>query len=538
MADFVHGDQADLKLAHEKHMHEKELNEKDIEAGSKGIIADNDAQEDSVEVIKARELRTKGILGKLTAGEEWLDEKMGIETQGIDRIHEEDKKPPSLMNVFWLWWSLTCHVGTVPIGILGPEFGLSLNQSVAAIVVGTMLGALCTAYTGTLGPKLGLRAIATSRYSFGFWGAKLCSVLNVVIGGGFGVVNVVVVGQILSAVSDYHMTIAVGCVIIAVIGYVISVFGFALIHTYEKYSWIGTFILLCVLMGEVAPKVDASVPALDTGLGLAGSFLSFLSINFSSASGWCSIASDYYCNYPANTKSWKIFALTFFGISIPTIFATVIGACLGNAAISNPANTELAAVYDEHHLGGLLLEAYHPIGFSKFCLVLLVFSVLGNNIAVNYSSGLSLQLLGHYFHAVPRFIWSFLNALVIAILAIVGREHLSTIVSNFVSLLGYWTVSFTIILLIEDQYFRRHEGYNLNVWDVPGKLPWGIAAVMALLVGYLAGGVTGMAQVWYVGPIALKFGPFGGDVGVFLSGAFTLVVYPPARWYERKKTGR
>ncbi len=57
-----------------------------------------------------------------------------------------------------------------------------------------------------------------------------------VIGGGFAVVNVVVVGQILSAVSNYTMTIAVGCIIIAVIGYVISVFGFALRHTDEKDS--------------------------------------------------------------------------------------------------------------------------------------------------------------------------------------------------------------------------------------------------------------------------------------------------------------
>ena len=296
------------------------------------------------------------------------------------------------------------------------------------------------------------------------------------------------------------MTIAVGCVIIAVIGYVISVFGFALIHTYEKYSWIAAFILFLVLIGEVGDKVDASIPALDTGIAFSATFLSFLTINFSSASGWCSIAADYYCNYPANTKSWKIFALTFFGITIPTVFATVIGACLGNAAISGAdANPILADAYTNHGLGGLLREAYHPLHFSKFCLVLLVFSVLGNNVAVNYSSGLSLQLLGHYFHAVPRFVWSFVNALVIAVLAIAGRQHLSTIVSNFVSLLGYWTVSFTLILLVEDQWFRRREGYNLNVWDVPGKLPWGLAAVVALLAGYLAGGVTGMAQTWYIG---------------------------------------
>ncbi len=351
--------------------------------------------------------------------------------------------------------------------------------------------------------QLGLRAIATSRYSFGFYGAKLCSVLNVVVGGGFAVVNVVVVGQILSAVSNYSMPLEVGCVIIAVIGYVVSVFGFALVHTYEKYSWIMTAILLIVLLGEVGGKVDTSIPALDTGLSFQGSFLSFLALNFSSASGWCSIASDYYCNYPAKTKSYKIFFLTLFGISIPTIFATVIGACLGNIAISNTTGYPLLVeAYEDHGLGGLLRESYHPMGFSKFVLVLLVFSVLGNNIAVNYSSGLSLQLLGHYFHAIPRFIWSFANALVVAVLAIAGREHLSTIVSNFVSLLGYWTVSFTLILLVEDQWFRRKEGYNLNVWDVPSKLPLGVAAVLALLVGYLAGGVTGMAQTWYIGKLA------------------------------------
>lgn len=167
-----------------------------------------------------------------------------------------------------------------------------------------------------------------------------------------------------------------------------------------------------------------------------------------------------------------------------------------------------------------------------------MFSVIGNNIANIYSSGLCLQLLGHYSHAVPRFIWSFIFALVVAVLAISGKDHLSTIVSNFVSMLGYWAVSFTFILLIEDKYFRRHEGYNLSVWDQPGRLPWGAAAVMALLIGYLAGGVTGMSQTWYVGPISKKFGTYGGDVGVYLSGAFTIVTYPFLRALEKRYTGR
>lgn len=62
-----------------------------------------------------------GPLRKMREGEEWLDKKLGIETQGIDRIPEEQKKPPSVLNIFFMWWSLNLHVGVVPLGVLGPE---------------------------------------------------------------------------------------------------------------------------------------------------------------------------------------------------------------------------------------------------------------------------------------------------------------------------------------------------------------------------------------------------------------------------------
>jgi len=345
---------------------------------------------------------------------------------------------------------------------------------------------------------------------------------------GFGVVNVVVCGQILSAVSDYTMTIAVGCVIVVVISYLVSVFGFAIIHTYEKYSWIMNFILICILVGQATPHITPNAPPFDSGLSLAGGILSFLTLNFAAGSGWCSVASDYYCNYPATTKSWKVYGLTLAGILSTTSFVTIIGACIGTAASGSEAYPPWADAYTNHGMGGLLREIYHPLSFSKFCLVLCTFTVIGNNIVVNYSSGLSLQLLGHTFHAVPRFVWSFIVALVVAILSIVGKDHLANIVSDFVSLLGYWTISFTLILLIEDQWFRRHEGYNLEGWDNVHKLPWGVAATFTLITSYLTGGVPGMAQgglflplgilelsdvhtpVWYVGPIAKKFGPYGG----------------------------
>lgn len=92
--------------------------------------------------------------------------------------------------------------------------------------------------------------------------------------------NYVVVGQILSAVSNFKMSITVGIVIIAILSYIISIFGFRVVHTFEKYSWIYTLILFFVLIGQAAPTVNPSLPAETSGLGLAGAFLSILAINF------------------------------------------------------------------------------------------------------------------------------------------------------------------------------------------------------------------------------------------------------------------
>ena len=53
-----------------------------------------DVEYGTVEKIRSKSLQEKSFLRSLRRGEEWLDKKMGIETQGIDRIKEEDKDRP------------------------------------------------------------------------------------------------------------------------------------------------------------------------------------------------------------------------------------------------------------------------------------------------------------------------------------------------------------------------------------------------------------------------------------------------------------
>lgn len=67
-----------------------------------------DIERGEAEELKATRLQNeKSFLRKMRKGEEWLDAKLGIETRGIDRIPEEEKQPPQLINSFLMWWSLS-----------------------------------------------------------------------------------------------------------------------------------------------------------------------------------------------------------------------------------------------------------------------------------------------------------------------------------------------------------------------------------------------------------------------------------------------
>ena len=98
--------------------------------------------------------------------------------------------------------------------------------------------------------------------------------------------------------------------------------------------------------------------------------------------------------------------------------------------------------------------------------------------------------------AVPRFLWNSLLAAISLALAWGGREHLVDILTDFLSLLGYWTICFGAILAIETFWFRpRNGGYNLEGWQDQDQIPWGIAACLSLALG-MGVSFLGMDQTW------------------------------------------
>ena len=353
---------------------------------------------------------------------------------------------------------------------------------------------------------------------------------------GWAAVSCITGGLALTAVSDGHVSLIVGIVILAVVAWIISFIGLNAILIYERYAWFIFFVIFLIIFGETGKYADNTTPALDTGATLSGSILSLLAIVYGSSASWCTMASDYYVHYPANVSRTKVFLMTTFGIAIPTSIGMVAG-CVVASALNNKLDWKNA--YENQGLGYLIQDMLHPRGFAKFLLTLLVLSGINTNVISIYSASISFQQLARPFARIPRFLWTIFCFACILVLAIGGREKLNAYLQNFLSLLGYWCTSYGIILFQEHFIFRKgkFENYDLEGWNDPARLPIGIGAAVAFSLGVVSW-VMGMDETWYVGPVAKTIGAYGGDVANEMAFVVTAVTYYPARYLELKYFGR
>ncbi|KAJ6471194.1 cytosine-purine permease [Mycena vulgaris] len=466
----------------------------------------------------------------------------GVEARGVERVPEDQRENKNMWNNLLMWWSVNTVLTTLPIGVLAQEFyTLTLPHAIATIFCFAALGATVTSFIATLGPQTGLRTMIITRYSSGYVGCTIYSILNILTQLGFSVTAVILGGQTLASINPGTLPLVAGVVIVGLGSLIPCFIGYNMVHHYERYAWIVLFIVMLFLLGlggHAGFDINAQKAFEDSGKALSSDILSFGGIVFGSVAGWAPVAADYNCRLPVDTPPVKIFILTFFGLFIPITFVEIVGALL--MTITDEAYTD---AFTSGGTGGLLSQVLSPWkGGGKFILFLLAFSVIANNVPNTYSAALSIQSLGRPFAMVPRFLWTLLIFVAYTVAGVVGREHFAEILSNFLSILSYWTAFFIVIVAEEHFFFRRPGGrlggYNLNDWDTPSRLPLGIAGVLAGCFG-VAGAVVGMAEVWYIGPLGVKAGAeFGADLGFELAAAFTAVTFPVFRWLEIRYTGR
>src|SRR5438270_12766579 len=94
-----------------------------------------------------------------------------IEQRGIQRVPPGARTDRNVAGVGILWFTVNFVLSSVVTGALSIVlFGMGLWDSLLALLVFNVLGVLPVAYLCTQGPKLGLRQMTISRFSFGWNG--------------------------------------------------------------------------------------------------------------------------------------------------------------------------------------------------------------------------------------------------------------------------------------------------------------------------------------------------------------------------------
>jgi purine-cytosine permease-like protein len=78
----------------------------------------------------------------------------------------------------------------------------------------------------------GVQVIA--RYFMGYYPSKIACLLNIVIMLGYGMIDCLVGGQVLSAVANGNISVVAGVIIVAAITWVVVVFGMSIFQVYER----------------------------------------------------------------------------------------------------------------------------------------------------------------------------------------------------------------------------------------------------------------------------------------------------------------
>ncbi|KAL8835837.1 MAG: hypothetical protein Q9170_003160 [Blastenia crenularia] len=453
--------------------------------------------------------------------------KHNFEARGVQRVLPNERHAftwRSCLQIFVFWISFNLAAQNVTLGMLGPKiYGLSFRDASLCAFFGSVIGATAVSYIATFGPVSGHRTLIFARYTFGWYPTKLIVVLELIVLIGYSLIDLVIAGQILSAVSPHgSMSIVVGIIVVAIVTWLISTFGYSVFHAYQRYAFVPQLIAFCILYGVSSQNFDLKSPSQGDNRTVVGNRISFLSITLAAAITYGGAAADYFVYYPVTTPPITIFTITLGALILA-----------GYTNSTSPSNFNT--------------------GFGKFLAVIVALGLVANSVPPAYSIGIDFQVLGKNFQKVPRVVWNTVGVVIYTVCALAGRDHLAEIFTNFLALMGYWVIIWMGITIEEQVLFRSRfgfrmgigdkesrrgwgRGYNWTVWNTPENLPHGIAALLAFLVGW-AGAILCMAQVWYKGPIAGLVGEYGADMGNFVGASWAALVYPPLRWLEIKKFG-
>ncbi|WP_328315764.1 purine-cytosine permease family protein [Streptomyces sp. NBC_00388] len=432
-----------------------------------------------------------------------------IETRGIAPVpaHHRYGGPGRL---FTVWFAPNLTMTGVFTGTVGIGLGLDLPTALAAVVLGTLVGAVPTAYLGTWGSRTGTGQLPLARLAFGRsvvvpgllqW---LSSVAWDALIGLFG-------GDALARLCGWPFWLGV---LVMMVGQgSLGVLGYEAIHRLQKVM---TFVLAaaftalaCRLPDSVHPATTGSVHGADR----VGAFVLTSTIALSLALSWAPYASDFSRYLPQDASRPRMFWYTLLGVSVSFVAVQALG--LWGASVF----TDQTARGVDELLGGGVLGA---LGLLAVAL-----AALCSNAMNDYSGSLALQTIGL---RVPRPFAAGLAA--VLGFPLVLWMHAADTAARFQNVLlfvGYWIPGFVAVVAV-DWWARARAGGPVDAATESGGRWSGWPALVAFCAAFAAA-VPFMNTGLYTGPLAAAL--HGADLAYYAAFLAALVVYAPLRLRRR-----
>jgi purine-cytosine permease-like protein len=445
------------------------------------------------------------------AAEHYGAKTVAVEPGGVEIIPESERhgRPRQLL---WTWSSPNLEFATIGVGILGPlAFGLTFWQSVAAIVLGTVLGSITHGLLSTWGPMSGLCQMVLSRVGFGYRGNILPAGINAVVAGiGWFAVNSV------SGALALHVLVSVLpdwlCLLIVVAAQMgIAFYGHNLVQAFERYA--GPVLAVVFLVGLVVvfSKSHPGAAPIAPGFPLptSGGFLIETAAAFGYACGWNPYASDYTRYLPAGANRARVGLFAGLGVLVSCILLDSGGAAMVSAA--GKAADVVPGPYT-----GLM-----PTWLGDLTLLCIAVGAVCANVLNIYSGAMSFLALGvrlplRRARAVVAVVFGVLGF----VLALVAISNPKVNYENFLLIIAYWIGPWLGVVLV-DRFLRRAADVVPLALDLRRE---NLAGPIAMAVGIGISIWLFSNQTKYVGVVPTAH-PGVGDITFFVGFVVAAVLY-------------
>jgi len=433
-----------------------------------------------------------------------------LEMHGMAPIPEAERYG-RLHRVFTVWFTPNLVPAGFFIGTLATAsfVGVGFSLGVTAIVVGTLIGGLLVAVLGTWGPRTGLGQLPVGRLSFGK-SIALPGTLQWLSTIAWDAINAIFGAEAIHILI--HVPFWVGLLIVLVMQGILGLFGYEVMHLFQKWMSIVLGAMFVAVTVKVASVGDWHTAATAHGGNLAGGFILMVTLSASFVISWGAYASDYSRYMKPDSSRAGIFFLSLAGVSLSSIWVEI----LGLAAASAVAQSTSGGI--DHLMGGGVL--------GGMAMVAIWIGTVSVNAMNDYSGSLALQAAGARIRR--PYVAVVVTALAFALTLWLHTGNLTSKFEEVLLFVTYWVPPFAAIQIV---HWWRHRGRvdPAGVLDY-SALPAGWDALVAELVGFGAA-VPFMDTTLFVGPASSSW-LHGGDIAFYVGFVVGGLVYFVIRLVE------